>query len=97
MSAEIPRVVRAYFGRRRNPIIVQTFRPGGQGWVDYPVRRAVVTNDRVRLLAREGITAVALRVGKRTADFSIPELLRDDPWPVGSAVDTIRPTIGRGA
>jgi hypothetical protein len=59
---------------RDHAIVRSVFRPGS-GWFRYPCRKRVSGNW-VRQARAEGITAVALQVGPRVADFRIEELTR---------------------
>lgn len=65
--------VYAYFKAPR-VTVAQTFTPGA-GWFDWTRYRKTVTHSWLRKLRRDGVAAVALTDGHRTADFTIAELL----------------------
>jgi hypothetical protein len=78
--AKVPAAAAAFFHIERDPVvgpwpmIEQTF-TALRGWRAYPHRKRISGNV-VRQLGREGVTHVALRCGRRRADFTIEELLR---------------------
>lgn len=82
-SAKLPYVVSEY-GRRHphgdwasHPTVVAEFEPG-RGWRSQSYRKRI-SPSWARKLSQQGITAVALSDGKRTADFSVSEMTRRRP------------------
>lgn len=82
-SASVPKVVEEYFLRNHgintrflanHPIIAQSYVPG-KGWKDYPFKKRI-SGAWARKMREEGVTVVALQVGRFTVDFQIKELLR---------------------
>lgn len=77
-QAQVPGLVKEYFGveptRQEHPVIAQSFCPG-KGWRRYTFNKRVSISW-LRKMKTEGATAVALRCGARTADFTIDEIVR---------------------
>jgi hypothetical protein len=87
-ASEVPAAItRAYPGIEHHPVIVEVFRPDGTGWrtlrgraydLDQLVAgtyRKRITVSYARALRRDGVTAVAVDVGGRAADFLVADLL----------------------
>lgn len=77
-QAQVPAYVRAYFGdgctqRDTHPVITSVFR-SGPGWTTTGYRKRVSASW-LRRLKREGVTAVVLTSGGRSADFGVEEIL----------------------